>query len=389
MHRSLLRTALIVSALLWPFGAVAASPATVTGLSARLENGQVHVAWQMPEEVADISAFRIYYGQKSILENGGAYDDFVTVGARLTRFILTDFPPYPELFLAITAVNAAGEENASFTEEISISLNEVAADGVLHTRVETLGLLASESTSPTQFVLTFSAPVHVPQDAGAEAIAVVDSEGSPLRILRIVVNGSRVTMETAPQTPGKRYNVQVGQVVQGVTDTGEFLELDVGRSQGAFTGFSDRAPGQNEYDVRDLRIIVHPMERGLSNIAVAWEPPAAGSVAHYRVTLSIPGIIDGTPQEVSPDVRVARFSDVPGNTFIVTVQAVGTDGTLSFGATVTSGTPSGAALPIASITTSPPGEGLPRSGIGTLGVALVSMAYAGWRIRRGKRRLAA
>ena len=120
MSRTTLRIALFASAFAWPCIAMASVPANVTGLSAHFGSGQIVVSWTAPENADDLSAYRIYYGQKSILDNDGAYDDFKTTSAKNTQFMMVDIPAYPTLFFGVLAVNKSGEESASFVEEIEL-----------------------------------------------------------------------------------------------------------------------------------------------------------------------------------------------------------------------------------------------------------------------------
>ena len=122
MSHAPLRVAVILSTLLWSFIALAATPANISGLSATFANGQVTVQWDVPEGATDIAAYRIYYGQKSILESGGAYDDFATTDGRSSQFAFPTLPPYPQIFIAVTAVDGHGEESSSFTEEVQLDL---------------------------------------------------------------------------------------------------------------------------------------------------------------------------------------------------------------------------------------------------------------------------
>lgn len=126
MRKNIFRTALLVSFLLWPFSALADTPANVTGLSARFEGGQVTVRW---DEVENADTYRVYYGQKSILDNDGAYDDFMTTDGGDTELVLTDLPPYQKIFIAVLAVNADGEESLSFVEEVQLDVVGDAMDG--------------------------------------------------------------------------------------------------------------------------------------------------------------------------------------------------------------------------------------------------------------------
>lgn len=248
MHRRIARIAFVITALTWPLSAFAVAPANVTGLAAHLENGQITVRWDAPEE--NIAEYRIYYGQRSILENGGLYDDFVATAGQNTEFTLTDFPPYQKIFLAVLAVNGDGEESASFVEEIELDLGAETSDSQKHAgqavasparrehEATTLGLLEAEAVSSVSIHLLFSAPISIPAERAVDAFTVLDEQGVPLRLQRITIEGSIVTLATEPQIAGKRYGVRANDVIAGDASLGFHLSMDPGRSTQTFAGYN-------------------------------------------------------------------------------------------------------------------------------------------------------
>ncbi len=255
MSRTSFRIALLVTALAWPLSAFGAVPGNVTGLSARHSGGQVSVHWEAPEN--DITAYRIYFGQKSILGNDGAYDDFETTSGKNTDLILSEIPPYPEVFLAVTAVNSGGEESASFIEEVQLTLGsdgdgaaskssdqnmvDVPSPSRKQRESNTVGLLSATSQSPTLLQLTFSAPVTVGLEQAVNAFTVLDAVGDGLVLKRIVLEGNTVTLTTAKQVPGRKYVIRVNEVVQGVPSSGNLVPVDSERNIQTFTGFEGAA----------------------------------------------------------------------------------------------------------------------------------------------------
>lgn len=115
------RLPIFLIALVLPTIALAFPPPSVTGIEAVVDNGRVTVGWEAPV-TGTISAYRIYYSQRSILQNGGTYDDVVPSPGMATRFTLPLKPPYPQIFIGVLAVNDKGEESTSFTEEVQLSL---------------------------------------------------------------------------------------------------------------------------------------------------------------------------------------------------------------------------------------------------------------------------
>ncbi len=253
MRRSTLLSLAFVAVAALPATVFAATPPNVTGLSARFSSGQVSMRWDATGD-AGVTQYRIYYGQRSILENGGVYDDFVTTVGAETEFILPQVPPYPQLYLSVLAVNDAGEESPSFVEEIRLDLTAIDAEGQKsqssdnglgspspsrRTRESsTLGILNAQALSPTSVQLAFNLPVFIPQEQAINAFTVVDGAGKPLGLSRIVIEGSTVTLTTEPQLLGMEYGLRVNEVVQAEPIPGIHLPLDQNRNLISFAGFS-------------------------------------------------------------------------------------------------------------------------------------------------------
>ncbi len=248
MRKQIFRTALLLSFLAWPLSALADAPPNVTQLSAHFENGQITVRWGALE---NIDTYRVYYGQKSILDSNGAYDDFVATSGKNSELILPDLPPYPQVYVGVLAVNANGEESASFVEEVLIDATRDAMDWQAaqadakgapspsrREREETtVGLLSAIPMSHTSVQLTFSAPVQVPADRAIEAFTVIDGQGNPLRLTRLTITGNTVTIITKTQSPVQNYTVQVSDLVTTDPLLGPVFPIDPVRSTATFLGY--------------------------------------------------------------------------------------------------------------------------------------------------------
>lgn len=111
-----------LSALLAPGLLFAQSaPSPVTGIAAEVLGNQITVHWNTPTDT-DISYYRIYLSSKSILENGGLYDDFESTPDANTNFTLRHKPASAPVYIAILAVNGAGVEGDVFVEEALVNV---------------------------------------------------------------------------------------------------------------------------------------------------------------------------------------------------------------------------------------------------------------------------
>ncbi len=103
--------------------AVTALPAFAITVAAAIATNGVSVAWTPPTQnddgstLTDLSGYKIHYGTVS-----GDYTGSVAVNnAGLTRYQV-DTLPKGKIYIAMTAVNAAGAES-DFSKEVSVTVN--------------------------------------------------------------------------------------------------------------------------------------------------------------------------------------------------------------------------------------------------------------------------
>ena len=103
--------------------AVTALPAFAITVAAAIATNGVSVAWTPPTQnddgstLTDLSGYKIHYGTVS-----GDYTASVAVNnAGLTRYQV-DTLPKGKIYIAMTAVNAAGAES-DFSKEVSVTVN--------------------------------------------------------------------------------------------------------------------------------------------------------------------------------------------------------------------------------------------------------------------------
>ena len=411
MKRRFLRLALVLGALAAPMTALAEPPPDVTGIWGLFQNGEIRLEWN-GVEADNIDIYRMYYGQQSILENEGAFDDFIATAGKNNSFTITELPPYPRVFLGVIAVNTDGEESESFVEEIELDLSIGDTDGIRREftapspsrkerEASQQALLSAESRSPTEVVLNFSAPVRIAPEQVGDAFTIIDETGQALRIHSATLQESVAVLTTDGQVPQRRYGVRVTPVVSGQHEGGDVLPLDPGRSIVDFTGYGEvPPPGQpgvavpagemapgGENGIRNIRTRFDPDGGGRFTVIVGWDAPSAGEAASYAVT-PISGNITGKTSTVPGASRVVRFQRIPAGLFRVIIQPVAADGGIgtSVIAAVDVGIRSGAAMPRAAGATSVarPGGQLSSTGVGTLGIAVAAGAFAGWRRARRK-----
>jgi hypothetical protein len=418
MRRSAIRFALVVGMLSWPLTALALVPPNVGGLAASVVNGQIAIHWEKPEGENDIGQYRIYYGQKSILDNDGQYDDFLAVSGDRNELIVTDLPPYSELYMAVVAVSSSDEESDSFTQEVRLNLKETNFEGVVTDRESAspsrrqreqgmLGLETSKNSSMTEVTLSFSNDVQIAPDQASDAVSITDGNSQPLKIYKLVLLGNQVKVQTDPMTAGMTYAVRVNPVVQGFVAPNKTLSLDPSRSIGSFTAEAvEAAPspapgetprpstdiGSTENEVHNFRTAVEPEgDTGRSTVVVGWDAPSVGIVKHYKIT-PIVGQKLGETTDVGPDTTVVRFRKIPGGMFRVAIQTEFDDGHIVGPTTVTLTIPGEPPIQQPTVKPTKPaaqpgGHGLATTGAGAGAIALVSGAIAGVKQYRRKKKL--
>ncbi|OGJ55606.1 hypothetical protein A3D88_00530 [Candidatus Peribacteria bacterium RIFCSPHIGHO2_02_FULL_52_16] len=399
------RILIVLAALSWPFSASAAAPAGVAGLFAEVQGREIHIRWNAPQEDEDIFVYRVYYSTQSILENGGAYEDFETTDGRVMEHILRDFPAAPSLFLSVLAVNSAGEESEFFLEEVEVEIPagsqtpvieeetpQSEAEPITESPTETpaepgmqdadvsFTLLAAQAISSTGVVLEFSLLVDLAPENAATAIRITDASGAELPLVRLQIQGSLIRIDTLPQMSGKVYGVEVTSAVRGKQTEGVFLNIDPNGTKALFTGFTTFGKPvvtpviPNDVEALNLRAtIVH----NRYTVQATWRRSGQPETVHsFELRHSVDGgKTYSAIQAVAGDATAVEFKGVAPGSFTFHVRAVSPTGHTSRGVVT--------AIELPALTQ--PNNGLPGSGMGVATALLLTGATMG--IRKMRRRL--
>ncbi len=354
------RLAGITLGLLFPL-LTHALPAPVTGIGAEYKDGQVHVRWN-PVEGDDISLYRIFYARRSILETGGQYDDFESVGGKLSGYIIKNPPVTDVLYVTLSAVNTGSEESDSFTEEVRIDISNGDTVGTVdpsqgmapspsrrEREASTQGLLSVEQPSATELVLQFSQPVRIDRTRAKDAFRIEDAAGKALELTRLVIEDRTVRILTKPQEAGMIYRVSVSAVVTGSPAEGVTLPLDEGRSTKEFIAGAPAvtdapviepdhpaAADTSADTVDNVRFIAEPARDGTWSVTVSWDSAGRDDVTGYILRAE-----RENRETVVPYGRTSMlFTGVAPGTFTVSIRIQTTEGILE-GVThsITLGTP--------------------------------------------------
>ncbi len=251
------RSVLLLIALLTFFGTplqvFAIAPGSVTGTQAQAQaDGSIRVQWN--PAAGDIMAYRIYFSQKSILENDGYYDDVETSGGQATSYVLTGVPQnFTSVYVSVLAVNAQGEESPYFTEEVRVDRAPTqvsspapvssssamtqempASSSAASTVASTLHLLSAQALSATRVGLTFSAQPVIDAAQAPSAFSIIDAQGIALPIEQLTIEGNNVAVQTMRQAAGVVYQMRLTEPLAGEGG----LSLDSIDRTAFFTGHS-------------------------------------------------------------------------------------------------------------------------------------------------------
>jgi hypothetical protein len=363
--------------------AFAAAPGGVMNLQAKAQNdGSVLITWDA-EASGDIAYYRVYYAADSILESGGAYDDFEETEDSKPEYIFTEAIPAEGLYMAVMAVNMDGDESEYFMEEIQIlPVENPDAEAPLPPSPEptpplpapeesgSLALLSAESLTPDSVRLTFSASIQVRPKSAATAFRITKAGGEVLAIRTLQGEGNTVTLVTDLQQGGVVYQVQLTDALR--TELG--VTFDEASKAAFFTGKGEPPPAsassvssvassssapvepplpttqpplppspapapqvpqapQGIQNITGLRLRVAPGANGTFNVTGEWD---LASVSTNAAFLLVGQSFDAGNSFVSPAMVPANatqvnIQSVPAGHFGLLVQVMDEQGTLSSG----------------------------------------------------------
>ncbi len=417
----------LTSALLAiPLSAFSAAPAGVTGITAALKSdGTVHVQWGATE--GDVAFYRVYTAEKSILENGGSFDDYEATQGAVTEYSLVDLPSFTLLYVSVLAVSASGEESPFFLEEATVegapaamppqessSMSSVPASSVssemlvvessssassagLTPPMQNGGfdLIAIEATSATGVTLTFSHPVTLKTEDAARAFLIMNGSGKILPLKRLIFLGNVMTLVTAPQERGTIYTLSIATSVRGTVAESP-LSLDQTENTVTFAGHPDGITpmpilggstssliASSALEIRRLDLRAKATPSGYTVMAT-WQPQTGAQVASYEILQSRDGGRTFSSVQRAPgDSLGANITGVTPGAFTLVVRTVDPAGATSRGVLGTIELPEQGKKP----TKPAKPTDLPRSGMGMALALLATGAVVG--IQRVRRRMAA
>lgn len=383
-----------IAAAIVPCAVIAATVVpSVTGIRAEMVQDHVRVSWDAV--AGSVANYRIFYSHASILGNDGMYDDYEDAPGNVTEFTLPSIPPAETLYISILAVATDGTESPFFLEEAVLPMSGGTSSSPAISSVSstspvagpsTLRLLAAAPLSSTGVTLSFTLPLTIQPSLGTGAFIIRDASGTLLTVKRYMLEGTKVSIDTATQVPGRTYRVSLEPSVTGVLPMGGSAPQDDDTTPLLFTALAS----QTTQDVRNMTLAL----KGRL-VEATWALPQ-GQIRELQVQQSSDGgKTFGTPVRLEKTARGVEIPGVTGSQFTLLVRVVGVDGSLSAGARQTIPLPGmstsstssvSSAASVSSTPTEKPGT-LPNSGLGLATVVMLSGGIAGVRFMQKKNAL--
>ncbi len=390
---------LIALAVLLPLVVFAAEVSNVSGIRADVQGGKVTVYWNPAE--GDIKKYRIFYSHASIIDQGGVYDDYEDAPGTVMQYTLASVPPVATLYVSVLAVGQDDTESPFFMEEARVNLTAGTSGAAsapssvatlppspnVPVNASELRLLAATSMSATGVTLTFTHPLSIPENLKDQAFIIKSGSGAPLQIVRYRLVGNQVLLDTAPQIPGRVYQVQVHASIAGKTAQGELVPQEASSAPLLFTGM------RTDLSVPEIQNLTLTAKGTL--VEATWTLPA-GTIRELQIQQSTNGgRTFGAPVRMEKSAKGVAIPGVTASQFTLLARVVGVDGTISKGVQQTvqlgksgssvssKSSASSSKSSTSSKPTTKPGT-LPSSGPALATIVMLSGAATGFRFIRRK-----
>lgn len=313
-------------------------PLDVENLTAEPGDSEVLLKWDAASDNVGVVGYKIFRGTLSVKEENQSYNlPSIPVG-NVSSYRVKNLTNGQQYFFSIVALDAAGNESASFAPEISatpkagLRLASIEDDG----KAPVVKEVRAEDIITVKVV--FSEPVRLPQEEPASAFAIERKDSRVrLPVQRAELDprdasGATIILTTAPQEKGVDYVLTAGIEVKdfygtpissGTADTGAFEGSDK-KISGPGPGGADVTPPSVVSAVADFadRIAVTFSEKiklppDVKSAISIERRGTANSIEVKNVNLSVDGAtlyITTVPQQPGEyEVSIAGIADVVGN----------------------------------------------------------------------------
>lgn len=227
-------TTLLSLSTLTAFAADKANPSDVVNVKATALDGGTKLTWDKATDDVGVAGYQVHYGTSSVSKQGQDYDKTVDV-KNVLEYSVTGLTNGTKYYFSVTAYDAAGNESASWSKEISI------------TPAKGSGAPAADKTAPKvadakvinnqEVQIVFSEPIVLPKSNAQDAFDIEDQDKfEPLLVTGAKMDaqdasGATVVLSTSKQKANTQYKVTVAidikdktgnPIVSGTSDTALF-----------------------------------------------------------------------------------------------------------------------------------------------------------------------
>jgi len=289
------------------------APDDVENLQIELYDGAALLSWDVATDDTGVIGYKIYSGSEAVTAELGEYENDVIDAGDVIEYLVEDLTNGEELYFAITAYDAAGNESDSYSNEVYGTPDEAYGQAPVnsgHAAADEEGPTVNDSqaTDSATVKVIFNEPIVLPANSPETAFNIINNaNGSSLTILAAELDasdtyGATVILTTDPQEAGAEYILTAGieiqdlggnPIISGTSDTAAFIGSNV-------------APGENPDDL--------PSDDFESPIVVSAEALSATEVA---VKFSEAIILNSDPET---NFYIAEVSDATNTLDIVAVE---------------------------------------------------------------------
>lgn len=217
-------------------------PDDVENLQIEVYDGAVLLSWDVATDDTEVVGYNIYSGPESVTDEEGEYSNDVIDAEDVIEYLIEDLENGEEIYFAVTAYDAAGNESENYSTEVYGTPDESygeapesehgAADEEPPTVSDTQAL-DNETVS-----VEFSEAVVLPADEPEMAFSIINNATSETLTVNAVemdpddVLGQTVLLTTDPQEGGAEYILTAGiqiedtvgnPIISGTSDTAAFI----------------------------------------------------------------------------------------------------------------------------------------------------------------------
>lgn len=224
-------------------------PDDVENVKAVAGDGSVTLTWNVATDNVGVKGYKVYYGTASVGTEKGKYSlGSVDAGNKIT-YTFDKLAAGTKYYFAVTAYDAAGNESASYSIEVSGTVKAAATSlrGAADTGADTNKgaapkVMKAETVDKTRLRVVFSEPVQLQLAAPESAFSIKsDTTGVALAIKSAAIDSDdtskkTVLLTTADQQAGMSYILTVGinvkslsgnPIISGTSDTAVFTGTDI------------------------------------------------------------------------------------------------------------------------------------------------------------------